>query len=61
MDVDSDDDDLYAPTDEVPSLTSTKNAEIKMRNVNDAEEEGEEVEDEDDSDVRRRLCTDSSC
>lgn len=52
MDIESDDDGFYGPSDTTNGAGRPANKEIKMEDTEDGEEEGEEVEDEDDSDVR---------
>ena len=54
MDVESDEDDFFPSTVDAHDQTKPRNAEVKMEDADDGEEEGEEVEDEDDSDVRER-------
>ena len=51
--MDSDSDDLYDPSDSVPTGVQHKpeNAEAKMEDVDEGEEEGEEIEEDDSDDV----------
>jgi hypothetical protein len=51
--MDSDSDDLYDPSDSVPTGIPHKpeNAEAKMEDVDEGEEEGEEIEEDDSDDV----------
>jgi hypothetical protein len=61
--MDSDSDDLYDPSDSVPTGVQHKpeNAEAKMEDVDEGEEEGEEIEEDDSDDVRSlsELCSNS--
>ena len=54
-----DSDDLYDPEESTPVTGQIKqearNGELKMEDVEEGEEEGEELEDEDSDDVRMRL------
>jgi hypothetical protein len=51
--MDSDSDDLYDPSDSVPigGQYKPENAEAKMEDVDEGEEEGEEIEEDDSDDV----------
>ena len=51
--MDSDSDDLYDPSDSVPTSVQHRpeNAEAKMEDVDEGEEEGEEIEEDDSDDV----------
>jgi hypothetical protein len=51
--MDSDSDDLYDPSDSVPTGGQPKveNAEVNMEDVDEGEEEGEEIEEDDSDDV----------
>lgn len=51
--MDSDSEDLYDPSDTVPAAAQPRaeNAEAKMRDVDEGEEEGEEIEEDDSDDV----------
>ena len=51
--MDSDSDDLYDPSDTVPPVGQhrVENAEVKMEDVDEGEEEGEEIEEDDSDDV----------
>jgi hypothetical protein len=53
--MDSDSDDLYDPSDSVPTGVQHKpeNAEAKMEDVDEGEEEGEEIEEDDSDDVSK--------
>ena len=48
--MDSDSDDLYDPSDSIPTVGQSKyeNAEVKMEDADEGEEEGEEIEDDSD-------------
>jgi hypothetical protein len=54
--MDSDSDDLYDPSDSVPTGGQLRfgNAEVKMEDADDGEEEGEEIEEDDSDDVSGR-------
>lgn len=54
--MDSDSDDLYDPSDHIPVTSQPKagNGEVKMQDVDEGEEEGEEIEEDDSDDVRCR-------
>ena len=51
--MDSDSDNLYDPSDIVPGTDQPRagNAEVKMDDVDEGEEEGEEIEEDDSDDV----------
>jgi hypothetical protein len=51
--MDSDSDDLYDPSDSVPAIgqPTTERPEVKMEDVDEGEEEGEEIEEDDSDDV----------
>jgi hypothetical protein len=51
--MDSDSDDLYDPSDSVPTIgqPNAERAEVKMEDVDEGEEEGEEIEEDDSDDV----------
>jgi hypothetical protein len=53
--MDSDSDDLYDPSDSVPTINqpTAKRTEVKMDDVDEGEEEGEEIEEDDSDDVGR--------
>jgi hypothetical protein len=56
--MDSDSDDLYDPSDTLPTgQPKAENAEYKMEDVDEGEEEGEEIEEDDSDDVSGRSRT----
>lgn len=57
--MDSDSDDLYDPSDSVPAIgqSTTERPEVKMEDVDEGEEEGEEIEEDDSDDVGFHLQT----